>query len=205
MGQLYGLDAALAGFGAGASLIVAIGAQNAFVLRQGLRREHVLTAVAICILSDMALIAAGVAGMGALTRTAPLALEIVRWAGAAFLLCYAVIAARRAIRGSTIEPGEASGRSHRNIVLTTLALTWLNPHVYLDTMVVLGTLGAAHGSAGRWFFAVGAMAASLCWFAALGYGSRVLTGVLGRPAVWRVLDSAIAVLMVVLAVALLIR
>jgi L-lysine exporter family protein LysE/ArgO len=197
------LAAALAGFGAGASLIVAIGAQNAYVLRQGLRREHVLTIVVICVLSDVVLIVAGVAGIGALTRTAPVVLQIVRWAGAAFLLGYAALAARRAVRGGAIGPAAASGSAWHTVVLTCLALTWLNPHVYLDTVVVLGTLAAAHGSDGRWFFAVGAMLASLCWFTALGFGSRVLSGVLSRPLAWRIIDSAIAVLMVVLAIALL--
>jgi L-lysine exporter family protein LysE/ArgO len=196
--------ALLAGLGSGASLIIAIGAQNAFVLRQGVRREHVLTIVFICTLSDMALIFAGVVGIGALTRTAPLVLEIARLAGAAFLLGYAALAARRAIRGEALDTSASTTRSWGTIALTCLALTWLNPHVYLDTMVVLGTLATAHGPNGRWWFAAGAMLASACWFSALGFGSRALTGMLARPIAWRIIDSAIAVLMVVLAIGLLI-
>ncbi len=205
MDASIGIAAALAGFGAGASLIVAIGAQNAFVLRQGLRREHVTPIVLVCILSDFVLIAAGVAGVGALTRSAPVALDIVRWAGAAFLFGYAIVAARRAIRGGSTEDRTSTVRSRRSVVLTCLALTWLNPHVYLDTLILLGILGAAHGPEGRWYFAIGAMLASVCWFTALGYGSRVLSGVLARPLAWRIIDSAIAALMVVLGILLLVR
>jgi L-lysine exporter family protein LysE/ArgO len=193
----------LTGLGAGASLIIAIGAQNAYVLRQGLRREHVLPIVLICIVSDAVLIAAGVAGIGAVIKAAPLALGIVRWAGFAFLLLYALFAARRALRPEKLQaaPGTAS-TSLIAAVGTCLALTWLNPHVYLDTVLLLGSLSASHGDPGRWVFGAGAVIASILWFGLLGFGARFLAPVFARPLAWRILDGAIAVLMLVLAVLL---
>ena len=128
----------LTGLGSAAALIVAIGAQNAFVLRQGLRREHVLAVVAICVASDAVLIAAGVAGIGTLVKAAPLALLIVRWAGFAFLVGYAVFAAIRAVRPSTLTAATSGGGSLAAAIGTCLAITWLNPHVYLDTVLLLG-------------------------------------------------------------------
>lgn len=194
----------LTGLGAGASLIIAIGAQNAYVLRQGLRREHVLPIVLICIASDAILIAAGVAGIGAIIRSAPVALEIIRWAGFAFLLLYAAFAARRALRPEHLDPNGATATSTTLLaaVGTCLALTWLNPHVYLDTVLLLGSLSASHGDPGRWVFGAGAVTASILWFGMLGFGARYLAPVFARPLAWRILDGAIAVLMVVLAVLL---
>lgn len=192
----------LTGLGSAAALIVAIGAQNAFVLRQGLRREHVPAVVAICVVSDAVLIAAGVAGIGALVKSAPLALEIVRWAGFAFLLGYAVFAAVRAVRPSTLTAATSGGGTLAAAIGTCLAITWLNPHVYLDTVLLLGSLSATHGDPGRWVFGAGAATASLIWFVVLGFGARFAAPVFARPAAWRVLDAGIAVLMVVLAVML---
>src|SRR3954468_2004907 len=193
----------LTGVGAGASLIVAIGAQNAYVLRQGLRREHVLPIVLICILSDAVLIAAGVAGIGAIIKAAPLALEIVRWAGFAFLVLYALFAARRALRPERLRAADGAGATTLLAAVTTcLALTWLNPHVYLDTVLLLGSLSASHGDPGRWFFGAGAVIASILWFGMLGFGARYLAPVFARPIAWRILDGAIAVLMLALAVLL---
>ncbi|WP_431277799.1 LysE/ArgO family amino acid transporter [Leifsonia poae] len=193
----------LTGLGAGASLIVAIGAQNAYVLRQGLRREHVLPIVLICIVSDAILIAAGVAGIGALIKAAPLALEIVRWAGFAFLILYAAFAAQRAFRPEHLQASNGAGATTLlAAVATCVALTWLNPHVYLDTVLLLGSLSAAHGDPGRWVFGAGAVLASILWFGMLGFGARYLAPVFARPIAWRILDGAIAVLMVVLAVLL---
>ncbi|MFF2053351.1 LysE/ArgO family amino acid transporter [Leifsonia sp. NPDC058194] len=192
----------LTGLGSGASLIVAIGAQNAFVLRQGLRREHVLPVVAICVLSDALLIAAGVAGIGALVKAAPLALEIVRWVGFAFLLGYAVFAARRALKPSTLTAASGAAPSLAATLGMCLAITWLNPHVYLDTVLLLGSLSADHGDPGRWVFGAGAATASLLWFSVLGFGARVAAPLFARPVAWRILDAGIAVLMVVLAVLL---
>lgn len=197
------LAALLAGLGTGLSLIVAIGSQNAFVLRQGLRREHVLPVVLVCALSDLVLIAAGVAGLGVLVSNAPVLLAVVRWGGAVFLAVLAVQAARRALRPATLEAAEGGLRTSVGAAVgTALALTWLNPHVYLDTVLLLGSLAAAYGEGGRWAFAAGAGTASIVWFAALGFGARLLAPVFARPVAWRVLDGAIALVMGVLAVLL---
>ncbi|PJJ55152.1 LysE/ArgO family amino acid transporter [Compostimonas suwonensis] len=195
---------ALSGFAAGASLIIAIGAQNAFVLRQGLRREHVLVVVAICALSDAILIALGIAGIGALVTTAPVVLDIVRWLGAGFLIAYAVFAARRAIRPGRLDAGGPAATTLAAAVLTCLALTWLNPHVYLDTVLLLGSLASTHGDTGRWIFGAGAVLASILWFAGLGHGARLLSRFFARPLAWRILDAAIAVVMFTLGVLLLV-
>lgn len=193
----------LAGLGTGLSLIVAIGSQNAFVLRQGLRREHVLPVVLVCALSDLVLIAAGVAGLGVLVSRAPVLLAVVRWGGALFLLVLAVQAARRAVRPATLEAAEGGLRMSAGAAVgTALALTWLNPHVYLDTVLLLGSVAAGYGHDGRWVFGVGAGIASIVWFTALGFGARVLAPVFARPVAWRVLDGVIALVLAVLAVML---
>jgi L-lysine exporter family protein LysE/ArgO len=199
------LLAAASGMGLGFSLIVAIGAQNAFVLRQGLRGEHVAAVVTVCTLSDAVLIAAGVAGAGALLSGTPWLLTVVRIGGAAFLVVYGLLAARRALRRSTLQPTVAGPRAGvTSTVGTSLAMTWLNPHVYIDTLVLLGSIAATHGDA-RWWFAVGAETASAMWFPALGYGARLLRPVFGRPGAWRLLDGLIAAVMTVVAVSLLAR
>ena len=195
----------LSGLTTGASLIIAIGAQNAFVLRQGVRREHVLPIVLVCALSDAILITLGVAGIGALVEAAPLALTIVTWAGALFLLGYAILAAKRAITPSTLEAGAGASTTLVAAVVTAIALTWLNPHVYLDTVLLLGSIAATHGAEGKWWFAGGAVTASFVWFAVLGYGARLLSRVFAKPVAWRVLDGIIAVVMAALAVMLLVR
>ncbi|AIV38074.1 LysE/ArgO family amino acid transporter [Streptomyces sp. R1] len=196
------LTAAAAGFGTGLSLIVAIGAQNAFVLRQGARRDAVLAVVGICALSDAVLIALGVGGVGAVVVAWPGALTAVGWIGGAFLLCYGALAARRVLRpsGALRADGDAAG-SRRRAVLTCLALTWLNPHVYLDTVFLLGSVAADRGPL-RWTFGLGAALASLVWFAALGFGARFLGRFLARPSAWRVLDGLVAATMIVLGVSL---
>lgn len=195
----------MAGFGAGAGLIIAIGAQNAFVLRQGLHRRRIALVVAICIVSDALLILAGVAGLGALVDQAPGFLTVIRWAGAAFLVAYGVLAARRALRPGTLDPLSGPAPAAQGVALTALALTWLNPHVYLDTVVLLGSLAAAQGDPERWAFGIGAMTASAVWFSMLGFGARALGPALRRPVAWRILDSAIAVQMFAVAALLLIR
>ncbi|WP_328429914.1 LysE/ArgO family amino acid transporter [Streptomyces sp. NBC_00443] len=196
------LTTAAAGFGTGLSLIVAIGAQNAFVLRQGIRRDAVLAVVGICALSDALLITLGVAGVGAVVVAWPGVLTAVAWVGGAFLLCYGALAARRAFKpgGALLTDGEAAG-SRRRAVLTCLAMTWLNPHVYLDTVFLLGTVAADRGPM-RWTFGLGAVLASLCWFAALGFGARLLSRHLAKPVAWRVLDGLVAATMIVLGVTL---
>ncbi|MFJ2836883.1 MULTISPECIES: LysE/ArgO family amino acid transporter [Nocardia] len=195
--------AALSGLGFGLSLIVAIGAQNAFVLRQGVRGQHVLPVIAVCAVSDIVLIAAGVAGFGTVVEAVPAVLTVARYAGAAFLFGYAVLAARRALSSSALI-ADAAGASVAvgASVLTCLALTWLNPHVYLDTVVLLGSFASTYASPDRWFLAGGAMLASIGWFLALGYGARRLGPLFARPIAWRVLDSVIAVIMVALAIGL---
>ncbi|GAA4792233.1 LysE/ArgO family amino acid transporter [Streptomyces ziwulingensis] len=199
----HSLTAAAAGFGTGLSLIVAIGAQNAFVLRQGIRRDAVLAVVGICALSDALLIALGVGGVGALVVAWPGALTAVGWIGGLFLLGYGALAARRVLRpaGALRTEGDTTG-SRRRAVLTCLALTWLNPHVYLDTVFLLGSVAADRGSL-RWTFGLGAALASLVWFAALGFGARFLGRFLARPAAWRVLDGLVAATMIALGVTLL--
>ena len=215
----------LAGLGLGLSLIVAIGAQNVFVLRQGIRREHVLAVVIICALSDAALIAAGVAGLGFVLSAAPWLVVVARWAGALFLLSYGILAARRAWRGgeeldvAEVDAAESDAAALTGtgptavagstltrtrlvpVILTTLALTWLNPHVYLDTVLMLGSIAATHGDE-RWLFAGGAIAASLLWFTALGFGARYLGRWLRTPRSWRILDGVIAVVMISIAISL---
>jgi L-lysine exporter family protein LysE/ArgO len=195
--------AAASGLGFGLSLIIAIGAQNAFVLRQGLRREHVLTVVAICAVSDAILITVGVAGLGSLLDLAPWLVDAMSLGGAAFLLTYAALAARRAWRPSAITTDEAGPTTARwTVVTTALALTWLNPHVYLDTVVLLGSVASTHGDE-RWWFGTGAVIGSIVWFTALGYGARLLEPLFARPVAWRVLDALIAAVMAAIAASLL--
>ncbi|MFJ3728149.1 LysE/ArgO family amino acid transporter [Streptomyces sp. NPDC090045] len=201
------LTAALAGFGTGFSLLVAIGAQNAFVLRQGARRHAVLAVVAICAVSDALLIALGVAGVGAFVTAWPAALTAVALAGGLFLVGYGVLAARRVLRpvpGAALTTEGAAAGSGRRAVLTCLAMTWLNPHVYLDTVLLVGSLAADRGDL-RWAFGIGAVLASLTWFVSLGYGARLLSGLLARPSAWRVLDGLVAATMVTMGGMLLAR
>ncbi len=198
------LLALLAGLGFGLSLIIAIGAQNAYVLRQGLRREHVLAVVIVCAASDAVLIAVGVGGLGAIVQLAPWLLVVVRVAGAAFLLVYGGLALRRALRPSRLTT-DAAGEATRLLPVlgTVLALTWLNPHVYLDTVVLLGSVAGTHGATPCWF-GLGAGFGSIIWFTALGFGARLLRPVFARPIAWRVLDAFVAVVMVAIAISLLV-
>jgi len=195
------VTAVLFGFATSLSLIVAIGAQNAFVLRQGIRNEHVLPVVILCALSDLVLIMAGVAGVGALVTAHPQLLTVARYGGAVFLVGYGLLAARRAIRPATLTPSDAGPARLTAVLLTCLALTFLNPHVYLDTVVLLGTLASQQGDA-RWRFGTGAAAASLVWFFGLGFGARRLAGLFAKPSTWRVLDGVIALTMIGLGVSL---
>jgi L-lysine exporter family protein LysE/ArgO len=193
-----------AGFGLGLSLIVAIGAQNAFVLRQGIRMNHILPVVLICALSDAVLILLGISGIGLLVTEFPVALVVIRFGGAAFLLGYGFLAAKRAFSPQTLRAQGGSGDASLGaVVLTVLALTWLNPHVYLDTVLLLGSVANTHGDNGRWAFGAGAVLASCVWFAALGFGARMLGPVFARPRAWRVLDAAIAITMFALGIRLL--
>lgn len=194
----------ISGLATGLSLIVAIGAQNAFVLRQGIRKEHVGITVTICLVSDAALIFAGVAGLGAVLAVAPWFIDVARVGGAGFLLVYSLFAARRAFSPQGMETSTAMAPTpRRSAALTALALTWLNPHVYLDTVILLGSIAAAQGGTGRWVFGAGAALASILWFIGLGFGARYLRGFFASPRAWRLLDAVIALLMALLAVSLL--
>lgn len=249
---------ALSGLGTGLALIVAIGVQNTYLLRLAVsaRLGVVAVAVAVCALSDAALIIAGVLGVGAVVERVPAALLVIRFVGAAFLLTYGVLAARRALRpsgeairlderaaedgvpvsagagpgadgleaapasrGEGVPPGRAglgdrhvdgrrpggdpAGPTMRAAVLTMLVFTWANPHVYLDTLVFLGSVANQQGVDDRWWWTVGAVAASCLWFGALGFGGRLLRPLFAKPLTWRVFDALVAVVMLAFGLALL--
>jgi L-lysine exporter family protein LysE/ArgO len=191
----------LVGFLASLALIAAIGAQNAFVLRQGIRGEHVIPVVALCTVADMALITAGIAGVGTLIAAHPGAIDVAKYGGAAFLIGYGALAGRRAMRPQALNPANDAPVRLGAALLTAAALTFLNPHVYLDTVVLLGALANEQG-AGRWLFGIGAVTASAVWFVTLGLGARRLAGLFANARTWRVLDCVIAVTMIALGVSL---
>jgi L-lysine exporter family protein LysE/ArgO len=211
----------LSGLGLMFSLIIAVGAQNVYVLRQGLRREHVLPVVLICAASDAVLVLAGTAGLGYLVKTLPWLIVVARWAGAISLVLYGVLAARRAWKAggealladpAAADGAETAGTPARRtatltrtvlapVILATLAFTWLNPNVYLDTVLLIGSIAATHGD-DRWLFAAGAIVASVTWFFALGFGARHLGRWLRTPRAWRILDTIIAALLVVMGISL---
>lgn len=196
---------ALLGLATGLSLIVAIGSQNAFVLRLGIEGHNrvIVPVVVICALSDAVLIAAGVLGLGVVVAAAPVAIVVIRVLGSAFLIVYGLVAARRAIHpGALVVSGVVSSTGMRVAVMSVLALTWLNPHVYLDTVLFLGAIANQQGASERWWWAGGAVAASFVWFSALGFGARLLRPMFAKPASWRVLDAVIAVVMIALGVRL---
>ncbi|MCT7375970.1 LysE/ArgO family amino acid transporter [Chelativorans salis] len=195
----------LAGLLLGGSLIVAIGAQNAFILRQGLLRQHVFILCLICSFSDAALIAAGVAGLGTLVARSPVLISAVTLGGAVFLFAYAAKAFRRALHPDALHAARSGATGLKAAVATCLAFTFLNPHVYLDTVILVGSLSGAYAGAARTSFAVGAIAASFLWFYGLGYGARLLQPVFARPRAWRVLDSLIGLVMAALGLSLLAR
>lgn len=184
----------------GLALIVAIGAQNAFVLRQGVRREHVGLVVAVCMLSDAVLIFGGTAGVGAVVGAAPWLLEVLRWGGALYLLWFAVTSFRSALQPTALTLEQAP-RSAGSVLGTTLALTWLNPHVYLDTVIMLGNLANQQGDQ-RWVFSAGAITGSVIWFIALGTGAKALSRVLNTPLTWRIVDVFVGVVMLAIALTL---
>ena len=187
------MQAVVAGFALGFSLILAIGAQNAFVLRQGLRSSHVFAVCLTCALSDAVLIAAGVAGFGALTKAVPGVEIVMRYGGAAFLVWYGARTLWAAWKGGQVlEAGQGAGRL-RTALITCLALTWLNPHVYLDTVVLLGSVSAQYDD--KLAFAAGAMTASFVFFFGLGYGAQMLAPFFRRSSSWRVLDLIVGLTM----------
>ncbi|QFY59595.1 amino acid transporter [Rhizobium grahamii] len=199
---MFSISAALSGFFLGASLIIAIGAQNAFILRQGLLRSNVFILCLICASSDAILIAAGVGGLGTLVSRSPGLIMAVSLGGMLFLGTYAVMAFRRALHPGAMQTGAPQALGLKAAVAACLAFTFLNPHVYLDTVVLLGSLSAAYEGADRLAYGIGAATASFVWFFGLGYGARLLQPVFAKPAAWRVLDVVIGVVMGLLALSL---
>ena len=190
----------LTGFGIGFGLIVAIGAQNAYVLRLGLKQEHVLPVVLFCAVSDALLIALGVAGLGRIITLYPAALIIVAAGGILFLLAYACLAARRALRpAAMVMDAGKNPVSLRTALLACFAFTFLNPHVYLDTVILVGSLAAPFEGSRKFAYGIGAASASFTWFFALGYGARLLAPLFAKPVAWRVLDAFIALIMLLIA------
>jgi len=195
------MDVALAGFLTGLSLIVAIGAQNAYVLRLGLARNHVGVAVAICAGADALLIALGVGGLGAIVQAHGDVLTAIALIGGAYLLWFAFRSFRSALHPDVLLPSQQEPQAVATVALAVLGFTFLNPHVYLDTILLVGTIGASFG-ADRWWFALGAAIASVVWFSGLGFGARLLSPLMARPVTWRVLDAAIGVVMLTIAIVL---
>lgn len=197
------MTALISGFTLGLGLIVAIGAQNAFVLRQGLKREHVFAVCLVCALSDAVLIAAGVSGFGFIVARLPWLIEVMRYGGAAFLIIYGVRSVLAAFRSTeTLQAAASAAGTLRTALLTCLAFTWLNPHVYLDTVVLLGSISTQFGD-DKPVFALGAMLASFSFFFALGYGARLLRPLFASVTAWRLLDAATALVMFAIAAKLL--
>ena len=196
------VEALIAGYLVSISLIAAIGAQNAFVLRQGIRGEHVAAVVAVCALSDAVLIAAGVAGFGAASKALPWLGDAMRWGGVAFLLVYGALRFKAAMRGGeALAPAAGAGASLGKVVTTCLVLTWANPHVYLDTVVLLGSISAQYAPHGLAFGTAAALG-SVTFFAALGFGARLLAPLLASPRAWVWLEVGVGILMWALAVGL---
>jgi len=186
------------GFLAGLSLIIAIGAQNAFVIRQGLTKKYVLLTVLICACSDALLIALGASGLGALIKSNKDLLEFVRWFGVAYLLWFAFKSARSALKSAALNSAGEASADKKSVVLTVLALTFLNPHVYLDTVILLGSISNQFGS-DKWFFVAGAIIASFLWFTSIGFGAKSASRFMSCPIFWKVLDSLIAAIMLSIA------
>lgn len=201
--NIFSVTPFLNGLLLGTSLIIAIGAQNAYVLRQGLLRSHVFVIATICFLSDATLITAGILGLGTLIQSNPDWLVFVSLAGGLFLLAYGALALKRAFNPSALKPAEAGKETLSKVVLITLALTWGNPHVYLDTVVLIGGLSSQYPGTERLSFGLGAVAGSALWFYSLGYGARFLAPLFAKPMAWRILDLTIAIVMWALAYSLL--
>ncbi|CAM3841037.1 Arginine exporter protein ArgO [Vibrio aerogenes CECT 7868] len=194
----------IAGFGTGAGLIVSIGSQNAFVLRQGLQCQHVGLIVATCIFADILLISCGVAGIGFIVQQWPVVLDIFRFGGAAFLGVNAFHSAVRAWKGTSgLTPASELTVNRNQVLFACLGYTFLNPHVYLDTMIMIGSLSSSYSGFAQWGFGLGAILASIVWFISLGYGSKLLLPVFRSPVAWRILDALVAILLMTLSVMLL--
>ena len=198
MEYFSGVIALIAGFFSGLSLIVAIGAQNAFVIRQGLLRSHVALVVTVCSVADAFLIILGIGGLGTIIQSQPQALEFIRWFGVAYLIWFGVKSVRAALSHQSLDVKGENEKSAWKVSLTVLTFTFLNPHVYLDTVILLGSI-ANQFSDHRWFFAFGASLASVVWFTSIGYGARAASHLMSRPIFWKILDSAIAAIMFTIA------
>jgi len=185
----------------GASLIIAIGLQNAFILRQGIKQRHVLPAVLTASIIDVALIGAGVLGFGFLIEQYPSLIQWITWGGAAFLIIYGIKSFMSAFKHQDMRDEDAKGMA---IILIIMGISLLNPHVYLDTVVLIGGLSASYGEVGKYYFGGGAMIASFLWFFALGYGARLLTPLFQKPRAWQILDILIALTMWAIAMSLLV-
>ena len=193
------MNVVLAGLLAGLSLIIAIGAQNAFVIRQGLARNHVLIIVTICAISDTLLIVLGTAGLGSMVTALPWLIPVMRWLGVAYLTWFGINTVRAMFKNDYLDAsGDAVGSSLGKAIATVLMLTWLNPHVYLDTLVFLGSLANQFGDA-RWLFALGAAMGSWLWFFGIGFGASKASKLMAKPVFWKILDGAIALIMFSLA------
>jgi L-lysine exporter family protein LysE/ArgO len=192
------MTALVAGFIASMSLIVAIGAQNAYLLRLGLSRSHITVAVVLCASADATLIAVGIGGLGHLIARLPWLLTASKWIGVAYLVAFGAKSLWSARRPGALIAATSTTQTRRAVVVATLGFTFLNPHVYLDTVLLLGSIGNQYGH-NRWFFALGAAMASVTWFVSLGFGARLLSRAMAKPATWRVLDVAVGLIMVVVA------
>ena len=201
MEYFYGVIALITGFFTGLSLIVAIGAQNAFVIKQGLLRSHVTLVVTICALSDAILIVLGTGGLGTIIQSQPDLLGFIRWFGVVYLGWFGMKSLLSAFRNETLTASDLSAESWKKVLLTVLAMTYLNPHVYLDTVIFVGSLANQFDSQ-RWYFALGACIASGIWFSAIGYGAQSASHLMSKPLFWRILDSVIAAIMFTLAITL---
>jgi L-lysine exporter family protein LysE/ArgO len=195
------MSALIAGFLTGLSLIVAIGAQNAYVLRMGLSKHHVTVVVVICTVSDITLILSGIGGIGGIVKSAPSSLQILRWVGVVYLSYFAIRSFLKAAKPGSLSPSDADKPSLRVAVATTLAFTFLNPHVYIDTVLLIGSIGNQYGHS-RWIFATGAGASSVLWFSTIGFGARYASRFMAKPITWRILDSIIGVVIVLVALKL---
>jgi L-lysine exporter family protein LysE/ArgO len=191
----------LPGLFTGLSLIIAIGAQNAFVIRQGLTKRYVFTVVAICTIIDASLIALGIGGLGAAIAGLPWLLEVIRWFGVAYLTWFGIKSLMSATKNQTLDAAGVESKSAGKVITTVLAMSLLNPHVYLDTVIFVGGVGNTFGE-NRWFFAYGAMLASLIWFTSIGYGAKAASKFMSKPVFWKVLDGVIAIVMFTLAITL---
>lgn len=191
----------------GASLIIAIGLQNAFILRQGIKNHHIFAAALTAALVDVLLIAAGVLGFGFLIEQYPTLIDWITWGGAAFLFIYGLKSFISAIKPANMDDGKAKGMtkqgSAKEVVLIILGISLLNPHVYLDTVVLIGGLSASYGEVGKYWFGAGAILASFIWFFALGYGARLLAPLFAKPKAWQILDILIGIVMWAIALSLL--